>query len=428
MTASLADFRKSWSAADVPSRVKTIVFCVSVYLLFIHAWTWVLTTPLALNGRADFRQFYAAGAMVRAGEASRLYDYVTQKEFEDRLVSPEPTALPFVSPAYHALFFVPLSLLPYREAYFGFLAVNIVALGVIFALLQSWMQNLRVIYPWLPPVMFLSFMPTIMTLVQGQDSILLTALLAGSFLLLSREQDFLGGVLAGLALFKFQITLPIALLFLIWRRWRFLLGFTASAITLATFSVLVAGVAQTKLYITSLASIAGLTRPPSDLARYPITLEQMANLHGLLFGICSGWMPRTWLHVATIFLSAVVLAWTALRGFTVKPSSTLLLLAIPCSVLIGHHTYVHDLSVLLLPIIVLLNTFVPSEAVGDPRGQLINRTAAVMFVVPIAESFSANHFFLVSLVVMGLLLSVTAASNRERLLPELTRSRSHDVG
>jgi len=96
--------------------------------------------------------------------------------------------------------------------------------------------------------------------------------------------------------------------------------------------------------------------------------------------------------------------------------------------LVGHHTYVHDLSVLLLPIIVLLNTFVTSEAVGDPRGQLINRTAAVTFVVPVAESFSANHFFLVSLVVLGLLLSLTAASNRERLLPELTRSRSHDVG
>jgi hypothetical protein len=407
-----------------------LVFCVSVYLLFVHAWIWVLTTPLALSGRADFRQFYATGAMIRAGEAKRLYDYATQKEFQDRLVSPEPTALPFVSPAYHALFFVPLSLLSYRDAYSGFLAVNVITLGVTFALLRTWMKNLRVIYPWLPPVMFLTFMPIIMALIQGQDSILLTGILAGSFVLLTREQNFLGGALAGLGLFKFQITLPIAFVFLVWRRWRFLLGFAASGITVATFSLLLAGVEQTKLYIASLASIAGLTRPPSDLARYPITLEQMANLHGLLFGTCGGWMSRTWLHVATISLSAVLLTWTALRGFCVKPSSTLFLLAIPCSVLVGHHTYVHDLSVLLLPIIVLLNTFVPSEAVGDPRGWLINRTAAVMFVAPVVESFSANHFFLVSLAVLGLLVGVAAAAKLEKTtlhVSELATSRDHDV-
>ena len=93
-----------------------------------------------------------------------------------------------------------------------------------------------------------------------------------------------------------------------------------------------------------------------------------------------------------------------------------LLLAIPCGVLVGHHTYVHDLSVLVLPVVVLLNRFLPCEAFGDRRGQWIARAAAVMFVLPVAESFSANHFYLVSLPVFLLLVGVAAASNQGCLM------------
>src|SRR5215475_6830078 len=129
----------------VPRRLRLVVAGISIYLLFVHAWTWVLMTPVALAGRADFRQFYATGAMLRAGDAHRLYDYSTQKEFQDRLVSPEPTALPFVSPAYHAFLFLPFSVLSYRGAYFAFLAMNAALLVISFALLRPWMQNLRAI-------------------------------------------------------------------------------------------------------------------------------------------------------------------------------------------------------------------------------------------------------------------------------------------
>jgi len=424
---------KSWVPSDVPLRLRRIAFCISVYLLFTHAWIWVLTTPLALAGRADFRQFYAAGAMVRAREARKLYDYKTQKEFQDHLVSPQPTALPFVSPASHALLFDPLSLTSYKYAYFAFLALNVATLAVIFVVLRKSMQNLQAIYSWLPVAMFVSFMPILMALIQGQDSILLTALMAGSFVLLSRDRNVLGGVLLGLGLFKFQITLPIALLFLIWRRWRFLLGFSASAVVLVCLSVFLAGAAQTKLYVLSLMAIAGLSQPPSDLARYPITLGQMANLRGLLYGVGGGWMSATQLHLAAILVSAAVLTWTALRGFVIKPSSLLLLLAIPCAVLVGHHTYVHDLSVLIVPVLVVLNTFLPSELYGDSSERLISRVAVVMFVAPVVEAFSASNFFLITLAVVGLLLAMGAASTRRSFgAPESAADEpvifAHDAG
>lgn len=389
---------------------------ISIYLIFVHAWTWVLTTPVALAGRADFRQFYAAGAMVRAGDAHRLYDYQTQKEFQDRLVSPQPTALPFVSPAYHALLFAPFSLLSYRTGYFVFLAVNAALLGISFALLRPSTQNLRAILSWLPAAMVFSFMPIVMALIQGQDSLLLMTLLTGSFVLLILEQDLYAGILTGLGLFKLQIVLPLALVFLIWRRWKFSSGFALSGGTLTLLSVWLTGVEQSKLYLKILLAIAGLRAPPSDLARYPITLEQMANLHGLVYGLGSRWMAGGRVHLLGISLSLVVLIWTARQGVGVKQSSTLLLLGIPCSVLIGHHTYVHDLSVLFLPLVVLLNALAVESTFDNRRKGWIGVLAGLAFVAPVLESFSASHFYLISIAALGVLGLVAAASRETTFL------------
>ncbi len=410
MILSGASVKVAWAPSDVPHRVRLFALGMPLYLVVIHLWTWGLTLPLAIAGRADFRQFYAAGAMVRSGYSRNLYEYATQKQFQDALVSPKPTALPFVSPAYHALIFAPLSALSYPAAYLVFLACNIAALAICFILLRPWMQNLRVIYPWLPFVLFLGFLPVAYALIQGQDSILLTTLLAGAFVLLDRQHNFSAGILVGLALFKFSIVLPIALLFLIWRCWSFLYGFAATAITLAALSVGLTGFGQTKLYIASLVSISGLRPPVSDLARYPIVLEQMANVHGFAFGMGNGWMPKPWLQAMTLLLSLVILAWTARKGWNVTESSLLLLLAIPCSVLVAHHTYIHDLSVLLLPTIVLLNLFLPCEGRDGKTARFINRAAALMFAIPLVESFSPNHFFFVALAVLLLLAAAARAS------------------
>jgi Glycosyltransferase family 87 len=346
--------------------------------------------------------------MLKAGEAHRLYDYETQKQFQDAIVSPQRTALPFVSPAYHALLFALFSVFSYRTAFFLFLAFNIATLATSYSLLRPWLQNLRAVHPWLPSGIFLGFLPVAYALIQGQDSLLLTALLSAAFTFLARGRDFFAGLLVGLGLFKFSIVLPLVLLFLIWQRWNFLRGFVASAIPLSLLSISITGIAQTKLYVSSLFAIAGLHHSISNLSRYPLTLGQMANVHGFVFGLADRVAPIPWLELLTIVFSFAVLAWTALKGRSVNPSSKQLLLAIPCSVLVSHHTYIHDLSVLLVPMIVLLGLFVSSEGNTHTQRKLINRAAFLMFVAPITESFSADHFFVLALVVGFLLVSIAA--------------------
>jgi hypothetical protein len=394
----------------VPYYVKGLALGVPVYLVAIHMWTWVLVVPNVLaRGGYDFRQLYAAASMVRMGHASELYEYASQREAQNRLVSPEALALPFVSPAYEALIVAPFTFFSYRTAYCLFLALNSAALGICFFLLRPWMSNLRVVYSWLPAALFLGFLPVATALVEGQDSILVTALLAGAFQSLTKGRAFRAGILIGIGLFKFPISLPIAMLFLLWRRWRLLLGFTIAASIVISLSVWVTGVGQARLYIESLIAIIRLKGATNSVALYPVKWQLMANVHGFVAGIVGDWLPKLWVQVVAVALSAGVLGWTAIAGFRLKHASSLLLLSIPCSVLVGHHTNAYDLSVVLVPIIVLLNCFLPSEVQPSSKGRLVGRAAALMFVAPVMESYSLNHFYLVCLPLLFLLVAIARA-------------------
>src|SRR5262249_9674331 len=156
-------------------------------------------------------------------------------------------------------------------------------------------------------------------------------------------------------------------------------------------------------------------------SRYPLTLGQMANVHGFVFGLADRVAPKPWLELLTIVFSFAVLAWTALKGRSVNPSSKQLLLAIPCSVLVSHHTYIHDLSVLLIPMIVMLGPSLSREVAHSEKKMLISCGAWVMFMAPITESFSPDHFFLIAIAVGLLLVSLTAAPFSDGFVVAATR-------
>jgi Glycosyltransferase family 87 len=76
---------------------------------------------------------------------------------------------------------------------------------------------------------FPTSLPVGHALAQGQDSLIVLLLLLGMLTALDARRDELAGVFLSLALFRFQIALPIAFLFLAWRRFRVIAGFAGSA-------------------------------------------------------------------------------------------------------------------------------------------------------------------------------------------------------
>ncbi len=384
------------AATDPPYYVKGLALGVPAYLIGVHLWTWVFMLPTFLGGRADFRQLYTAGYMLRTGHRLQLYDYAAQLHFQNELVSHGEVALPFIRPAGEALLFVPFSLLHYRTAYFAFLAMNLALLFLCFRMLRPRMGHLALIYRWLPAAMFLAFLPVAAALMQGQDSILLLTLLTAALLLLDQDRDFMAGMLVGLGLFKFQIVVPIGLLFLAWKRWRFSGGFALSAGAGAVISLLLVGIAQAEIYARSLVSMGARLPAQANQLRYPVPISLMANLHGLMASFLEGRITPFWIQSLTVFLSGIALLAVA---FVVRKarSADAFLLAVTTSALVSYYLLFHDLAVLLLPLALTLDRFIGAEASGDAWGRRAARAATLMFVAPVCISYFPNHFYLVAL-------------------------------
>jgi hypothetical protein len=398
----LATAETSGGAPQPPYYVKALALGLPAYLIGIHLWTWVFTVSIFLGGRSDFRQLYTAGYMVRSGHAHDLYNYEAQRYFQNKLVSQADMALPFVRPAYEAVLFVPFSFLSYRTAYFAFLGLNVVLLAVSYRLLRPKLGNLARIYRLLPAALFLAYLPIAAALIQGQDSVLLLMIIILTLSLLTIGKELSAGAVLGLAAFKFQIVIPIALLFLAWRRWRFTAGVAITAILMALGSVWLVGLIQSGIYAQSLLAFGASSHSAGQLW-YPLPTNLMPNLRGLLFGIADQHFPTVWITRVTAVLSLLIVLLVATHRPRTNRSQDEFLVAILTSVLVSYYLLIHDLSILLIPIAITLSRFIDSEVTGDRPGRILTRAAALMFVAPVCESYIPEQFFVVALPLMMLL-------------------------
>lgn len=404
------EIESSTAKFTVPSHVRALALGITAIMFGLQFSGWLAFVPLVSQGYVDFRHLYTAGYMARTGHAHELYNYYAQKAFQDARVAPYPIATPFIRPAYQALLFVPFSLLGYRTAYCAFLVFNLVLLGIAFRFLRSQMDNLAKVYRWLPAAMFLAFIPVAVALMQGQDSIVLLALLAGAVNALGRNRELRAGVFVGLGLFKFQLVIPIALLFLIWRRWRFSAGFALSAALVGLVSLWLVGFAQSEIYVRSLVSmnLAGISA--ANRFRFPIPLNQMANLHGLISGLANAFLSEFWIKAATVAISALVIFLVATRAHRKQRRADALLIAITASAVVSYYLLLHDLSILLIPVALTLARCIEAEVTGDMSGRLATRTSALMFIAPASMVFIPGHFYLVSLPLLAFLFVISAAN------------------
>jgi len=106
-----------------------------------------------------------------------------------------------------------------------------------------------------------------------------------------------------------------------------------------------------------------------------------------------------------------------------KSDADLLLMAIPCAVLVSYHTYPHDLSVLLLPMLVLLDSVI----LKMPPRKLLFNPAALMFVSAAVVYFFPNQIFWLASVVFLLLLQASKSCMPLTLAPEVGRGDAADL-
>jgi hypothetical protein len=363
----------------------------------------------ALHGYSDFRQLYAAGYLVRTGHGEELYDYQAQRAAQDTLVGADEMALPFIRPAYQALLFVPFSFLSYRAAYLLFLGMNLLLLGTTLWLLRTKLSGLAGAWGGLPLSVFLVFYPVALALMQGQDSILLLLLLTAGLLALDCSRDLVAGLLVGLGLFKLQIVIPIAILFLLWRRWWFTAGFALSACLVSAISVSITGAEQTRSFLHTLLSVGG---GAGGQFGFPLRVSIMANLRGLIAGIAPPWLSISAIRNLTILGSAALLVLTAL---TARKQNTQrqFLVAVTAGVFVSYYLFIHDLSVLLLPIALVLNCYFGAEGSHGILRCATAWTAGLLLVAPMCIYLMPDHFFLVGLPVFAFMVMLMLSECNE---------------
>ena len=381
--------------------MKRIVISLAAVLLIIQIAVVAMNVSRALNAQTDFLRSYAAGKLIRSGDGHSLYAVGDSQVSSAESVNTEDTVAPFDRLAYEALLYVPLSYFSYRNAFLIFVAVNLALIALSIRILQPYLPKLDQTWRWLPTAIFICFLPVGLSLVVGHDSILLLALMLASAVSFYQGHDFRAGVFLGATLFRPEFAVPIALLFLFWRRWRTVTGFlVASAVCLA-ISTALTGLAGSESYlrnsITWAAQFSPMVTPLNGAAHSTV----MPNLWCLIAVFCHQYLSPNSLHAVTAVAAVGLVVWAATR----PPNFAL---AILIALLVTYHGSIYDTVLLILPVAMVMDSRI--QAVSG--NQLLARDiVGVLFVAPTLFFLLGWNYCLLALLILTLLIPLRSTSS-----------------
>ncbi|MGA7929064.1 MAG: glycosyltransferase family 87 protein [Candidatus Sulfotelmatobacter sp.] len=361
------------------SNLKSAVYLYLTGMVMIHAIVFWSVRDLVWKGYSDFTIYYCAGTMVRQGLGHRLYDNMTQFKVQ-REFAPEVAirldALPYNHPPFEAVLFAPFTYVSYPFALGLWALVNLAMLISLPFMLQPELHHLQN-YPWPFWVLAsLGFFPIFFALLQGQDAILLLFLYTLAFLCLKRNRDLFAGGWLALGLFKPHLILPFIFLLLVQGRKKILYGFLPIAAVLALVSIAIVGGEGMLLYPRYVVHLE------DTMARGAIMPSDMPNLRGILYVLLHG---DSYVGAVALVSSSVAVllfaVWRCRAGtslFDLKVS-----LSAVATVLVSYHALGYDLSMIMLPILLLANELLGKDKVRGLSDFLTIAAIAALFFSPL---------------------------------------------
>ena len=379
-----------------------------VLLLIIAAYSFTTVLPAVLKlgtrGAADFSIFYTGSLILRNGLAPHLYDLAVQAHFHSPFYRSHP--LPFNHLAFELLLFLPFTTVPFSTAFWLWNAINVLFLAGFAWLMAPELKSLP-----RPAMLFiliaaLAFFPVIVTLMSGQDSILLLLIYAVAYLLLKKDKQWLAGfVLAG-ALIKFPLLIPFVLPFVFRRQWEFLAGFVVGSAAVVGISIAITGFSGFLDYFHLLRFLA--THPEVGYTN----MGDMPVARGFFETILPNAPLLRFALVAV--LSVALLAFTTkhFRKGTDEKFNVWFALNIAMALVVCPHLYRHDWTVLFLALLLYWNSFLDIRRT-DGNSKLMETGALVtltitFFATPLYRAL--NDHDLASLMFIPLLLFCLAVA------------------
>jgi len=389
----------------------------------IHGAIWYLARESVAEGYQDFTIFYSAGQIVRQGMGHDLYDEAVEWRVQQQVaphVMTRKAALPYMHAPYEVLVFLPFSYFSYRQAYVLWNLANLAILAALPFLLKPYLPALQQYQPALWTLAFLAFFPVFLTMLEGQDIILLLLLYALAFVALKKNAWFAAGCWLTLGLFRVQLVVPFLLVMLLTKKWKLLAGSLLTAAGLAMVSAAIIGwqgVVRYPSYIWSLEHHLGRSiLPPRD----------SPNLRGLIDQMFGSWASSHVILAAVIAVSAaaiflLVRKWHGARQDEPHQLDLLFSVTLTVTLLVSYHGMFYDFTLLLLPVLVVLNHVLLGTSKTPALRISILAPIAILFCTPLYMVFWYRRWEqsnLMALVVIAFAVALSqeiAGSSRGKL-------------
>jgi len=309
----------------------------------------------------DFLSFYATSRVLLTEGPAHVYDLVAQRQVQQQLGG--SGGLPFLPDPYPPFWILArcwLALLPLGWAYLAWGLLTIAATaGALFLLVRVAELDGRGVWP---AVVAAGFPPVILNLLQGQPVAFLLLGIALSLWFWSRGRETLAGAALALLLVKPQIAGLLLALVVLHRSLRALAGLLLAVAGLVAASVAAFGAAGLSAWLMLLVADEGAVYRPWLSLRAPLVALRLTALDQ---------------YVLLALLGGAILVVMALARLDLRGSFAT---ATAGGLLIAPHLNLHDLTLLIVPAILVL---------GAARGRLITAVgyfaaAAAIWFAPVA--------------------------------------------
>lgn len=349
--------QRCWEA-----NARSLAWIILTGTLLCHFFIfWIARTNIA-KGSYDFVAFYAAAQIVDSGHGDQLYQIETQRVFQERFSAFQEHPLLFNHPPFEVLMYLPLAFFSFPTAFILWTVVSLGALCAALALLFPYLRNIRAsLGAGIVVMLGVAFYPVLIALMQGQDSLIFFLLYVLTFVHLQRGNDGRAGFFASLGMFRYQLMLPLLLALGFQKRWKVLSGLLPGVAGLGLATIFATGWQGPLKNLELLLRINRAARSnPSDKGIFYIHPEAMANLRGFLDTHLGGKIPDIYIVLLLVACSLLLLAWALNKGMGRRvqdPKEMELPFALYTIVilLVSYHMHLHDVSLLLVPLLLASN-------------------------------------------------------------------------
>jgi hypothetical protein len=253
-------------------------YLVALTIVILSAIGLAFFSHLRNNIPPDFVQFYFGGKLAASGQIRQIYDRSAYQPLVMQLHEEGEHDHPygahyFNRPAFAAYLYVPFTLFSYRTASMLAVSCNFVLLGFLVWKLPLWFE-IRPSARLAVRACLVVFFPFLWSISVGQDTLLLTLIVAYASKKAFDGSEGLGGAVLALGAYKPHLIWAIPLALMAGRKWKMAWSFLGVAAMLAVLSFASVGMHGVEQWLN-------LVRAPST----DITPARMGNLRALfLYG------------------------------------------------------------------------------------------------------------------------------------------------